>query len=192
MRRSIARILDIKSRAFSMTEHEVEKAFKQVKKDKKSTILAVMNHDFRDMRDCHDNFISLLKKVSSSYPNIPFRYCDGVNAMRKYYGMEHKNPLKIDLSYDKPKKRFLITLDNKPFGKQPYCCFEIKSHRYFHEPLYKVGNKTWAYYINFNPDTIKNIGVACNDDTGNTTVCKYNPDKNDLQTKTYSFEEKRK
>jgi len=187
MKRSIARILDINSRAYSICEFEIEKAFRQVKDTGMDTILAVMNHDIRDMRPEHDKFINLIELVKQSYPDIPFRYCSGVEAMRRFYKLPKKDPIEFHVEFNRSKKIVFIETNYKPFGEQPYYCMKTVNEEYFHEPLFKIGEKKWAYYINFNPQWVESIGLACNDDTGNTSVCKFLLHKNKTFSNSYNY-----
>ena len=66
------------------------------------------------------------------------------------------------------------TLQGKVFGPQPFLAIETKRGRFIHDNLdFSLDGKSWSYA--FHADTlsindVKNIGIAANDNVGNTFV----------------------
>ena len=75
-----------------------------------------------------------------------------------------------------------VKANHKIFGPQPYLCFKTKGGRYFHDNFdFQMPFESWSYVfdsITFPLLSIETIGIAANDDYGNTLVAHINPDSN--------------
>jgi hypothetical protein len=189
MKRHVARILDTKARAYSIDEFEVEKAFEQASKASLPVILAVMNHDYRDMRPDHTHMTELLRSASEKYPEIPFRYCHGVEAMRRHLGLESMPPIHLDVNVSENGRQVDVMTDRNPFGPEPWFCFETNRSEAVHEPLYRIGENHWRYQFQIPLADVKAVGLACNDDAGNTSVLKMELPSGKIRRAEYNYEQ---
>ena len=90
--------------------------------------------------------------------------------MRRYFDLSFEKPVSFEIKIDKKNSQIFIEQEGRIFGEQPYFCFKDFSGNYYHEPLYKIGLSTWAYYVNFPFNNLDKIGVAANNPYGITTV----------------------
>ena len=80
-RRWIARCLNVGTRYRVLAEEDVRQAFREAA-DGRPVVLAITNHDFRDMRPDVWAVRDLLRKVSTEFPDVPFVFSEAVEAMR--------------------------------------------------------------------------------------------------------------
>ena len=74
MRRTIFRLLDIKTRIYQLKDSEIEKAFERCRSGR-STVLAAYEHDFRDRADAVAEFLlAPVARLATRYPDVPWRY----------------------------------------------------------------------------------------------------------------------
>jgi hypothetical protein len=170
MKRYIARCLNLHSRLRSIDEYEIEKAFRRADRNSR-TIMAIASHDEREMRPSLDNFYKLVMKVHKKYPDVKIKNSGAVAAMRDALKLIKEKPVGFKISI---KDGLLTIRTDKPcWGPQPYFCFKTKTNLYIHENLDYHGGTHWSY--TFDADTIfldqlESIGLATNDNYGNTTV----------------------
>lgn len=170
MKRYIARCLNLNSRLRVIDEREIEKAFRRADSDKR-TIMALTTHDEREMRPYIDGFYNLVKKVQKQYPEVKIKNAGSVQAIREALMLKAEEPIKFDITL---KNGTLNIKTDKPcWGSQPYFCFKTKDGQYIHENLDYHGGRHWSY--TFDEDTVcldrlETLGLATNDDYGNTAV----------------------
>lgn len=184
MKRYIARCLNLESRIRPITEEEIEKAFIRADSDK-PTILSVTNHDEREMRPAIDWFMSTIRAVQKKYPQVKICHSNAVDAIRRVEGLDFEAPSQLSYSWNKDKIE--ISADKSIWGPQPFFCFKTKDMRYIHENLDFQGEKHWSYVFDEDTitlDKIEAIGVATNDNYGNTSVYRLTPDKDLTKTET--------
>ena len=69
--------------------------------------------------------------------------------------------------------RLDIVSDKTLWGPQPFFCFKTWDHQYFHDNLDKHSDTEWSYVFDWQSidrRAVASIGLATNDDYGNTTV----------------------
>lgn len=64
-----------------LEERDVRQAFKEAGEGK-TVILAITNHDFRNMGPDINSVRELLRRVATDFPDIPFLFSEAVTAMR--------------------------------------------------------------------------------------------------------------
>ena len=81
-RRYIARTLDLVTGAYSIDENEIRKSFERANRGE-PTILAVFDHDYRDIADRMRNYLSEINRIAKSYPNVSWEYASPSDAICK-------------------------------------------------------------------------------------------------------------
>ncbi len=170
MKRYLARCLNLGSRLREINTSEIEKAFKQVS-TQGSTIISITNHDEREMRQDIDIFMNNIYEIQKKYPDVKIKHSNAVDAIRDIENLSFENHTKLKIEIEENKIN--ISADKEIWGPQPYFCFKTKDQRYIHENLDYHGGLDWSYV--FDDDTIRldqieKIGLATNDNFGNTSV----------------------
>ncbi|MDK2954756.1 MAG: hypothetical protein PWQ57_252 [Desulfovibrionales bacterium] len=179
MKRHVARCLNLNSRLRPVTEEEITKAFARASSGK-PTILSVTNHDEREMRPYIAQFMGDVRNVQKKFPDVKIRHANAVDAIRLAEGLVRKDPVNLSFSWDGP--RLDVKTNSSIWGPQPWLCFKTHDKRYIHENFdFQEPGESWSYV--FDEDTIQLdqvecIGVATNDDYGNTSVYRLYPDRN--------------
>ena len=170
-RRWIIRCLNAGTRISTINQKEVDKAFIQKKKNKK-TILAFTNHDFRDMsKDIHEVY-NMLKNSSKKY-KLKFKFTNAREAFHNEYGKCKK---KLSFSIKFKNNIFYLKSNKKIFGPQPFLAIKTKSNNYYHENFFiEKPFKKWRYTFDRNSieiNKIKFFAFAANDESGFTRIVK--------------------
>ena len=179
MRRYIARCLNLNSRIRQINQKEVDSAFHRADKGL-PTILSVTDHDEREMRNHIDRFYSMMRDSQSRYPEVKIKNCRSVEAMCLYEGLVGIEPIKLELSVDYEKQRIEVLTDRSPWGGHPYFCFKHLGGEYIHENLDFHGDCQWSYVFDDGTlplNSIQIVGIAVNDEAGNSTVARVNVSK---------------
>ncbi|MDQ7822760.1 MAG: hypothetical protein RDV48_08215 [Candidatus Eremiobacteraeota bacterium] len=174
MKRYIARCLNLNARLRMIDGFEVEKAFRRADSGKR-TIMAFTSHDEREMRPYIDRLYGMVNDVHKRYPEVKVKNDGALSAMRGALKLEKGEPVTFDARFE---GCTLSIKTNKPcWGPQPFFCFKTLNGHYIHENLDYHGASSWSY--TFDEDTvilssIEAIGLATNDNYGNTTVLRKN------------------
>ncbi|MFC1745496.1 hypothetical protein ACFL35_15990 [Candidatus Riflebacteria bacterium] len=177
MKRFICRCLNVGSRVRPITRNEISRAFKRALE--KPTILSVTNHDEREMRDGIDWFMKSVREEQEKYPQVRIRHENAIDAVRKTYPLPSEAPTILKFCWED--KRLLVRADKKIWGPQPFLCFKTRDLRYIYENFDFQEELTWSFV--FDQETVEleqleAIGVATNDNYGNTSVYRLTPDRN--------------
>jgi SAM-dependent methyltransferase len=94
-RRRMARCLDLATGVHVLGEDDVEDAFARAETGR-SAVLAVFDHDYRDIAGRVDAFRSLLHEVASRHPLVEWRYAAPAEAARAALGSARPRRLELD------------------------------------------------------------------------------------------------
>ncbi len=179
-RRWIGRALNPLNRVGSFTQLEMNKAFNRANQNL-PTLVGIASHDFRDLEEEVKFIFNLIQNSKKKYPNVKFKFCSSLDGFRNVIEVDHKKikPIKLKVVLNKYLKNDvpvlkIRTLQGKVFGPQPFLSIETKSGRFIHDNLdFSLDGNSWSYA--FHGDTlpigdVKNIGIAANDNVGNTFV----------------------
>lgn len=175
-RRWIARALNLGTRLANISQKDVDQAFARVSKGL-PTLLAIANHDFRDLEPEIDLFRDMLTKSAEKYPQVRFKYSEAVEAFRSViYGPGADcGEFGLDLNLTKHSNHFVLevrTKNGKVFGPQPFLAIKTKSNRYIHDNFdFDTSLEKWSYTFDretVRPDDLAAVGVASNDKYANT------------------------
>lgn len=169
MKRFITKCLNLNSRIREISPNEIEMAFKQAEKGE-PTILAVTNHDEREMRPYILNFYKEIKKIKLKYPLVKIKNNTATRAMQECCKLILNKKLKFRIFWQK--NTLNIVANKKIWGPQPFFCFKLKNNKEYWENLDKTNNG-WSFTFDestFLKNKIKKIGIAACDNAGNPTV----------------------
>jgi hypothetical protein len=94
-RRRMARCLDLATNLHSLDEADVEQAFALAAAGEPA-ILAVFDHDYRDISDRLDGFRALVHVVAARHPDVAWRYAAPVAAARAALGAPKSRRLELE------------------------------------------------------------------------------------------------
>jgi hypothetical protein len=183
LKRSISRCLNLRTRYNNMNEKELERAFNQAQNGE-NAFVGVTNHDFRDMVPEIEEFVHLVRKVSTKYPEVNFQWVNVVEGFRAALGMEKKSPPKFKFELNSEFLR--MTSDKDIWGSQPFLALRTLEGRYYRDDLINDEGNQWTYSFDVHSialNALSHIGVACNDDIGNTIVYVYEQKSNTWEEK---------
>lgn len=178
-RRWIARALNVMNRFANIDEAEVEKAFKRAKSGQ-PTLLAIASHDHRDLAPEADFLRELLVNVSSRYPDVRYKFCDALEAIRAVTGdPDRAQPLKLKVALARDERgrphHFTVeTVAGRVFGPQPFLAIQTRGGRFIHDNFdLSPDLRSWRYVFDVEsvlPGDVAAVGVGANDVYGNTIV----------------------
>jgi len=186
MKRYVARCLYLRGRFKSLTEKEVDAAFARADSNK-PTVMAFLSHDIRDMTEDINLVNKWIKKSATKHKDVKFKFANAVDAIREALSLKESlhthNPPKFDIQWKGSCLK--IISDKKLWGPQPFFCFQTWDFNYYHDNLDKDNDTSWSYVFDYNTidiRAVKYIGIASNDDFGNTTVCVINMENRKIKT----------
>lgn len=160
-KRSIFRCLNIGTRFNNIDIKEIESAFKYADKNNYA-VLAITNHDYRDIIKDINKFRSMLLLVKKKYPNIKFKFSGAEKAAVECQGKKVTN---IKFKSSIVNNKYIVELlEGKIFGPQPYLAIKTKTGNYHHDNLdIQRKDKIWTYTMDdqtIMKSKIKKIGVG--------------------------------
>jgi hypothetical protein len=170
MKRYIARCLNLNARLRAIDEYQIEKAFRRAHENKR-TIMAITNHDEREMRPYIDEFYRVVQKIKKRYPSVKIMNSGAVQAMRGALKLKKERPVRFDVMVEN--NMMTVKTDKRCWGPQPFFCFKTKTGEYIHENLDYHGGTRWSYVFDddtINLECLEAIGLATNDEYGNTSI----------------------
>ena len=178
-RRYIARCLPVNDRGYSIQYEDVLQAFRYAKKYN-SAILAVTNHDFRNMQPDIEKMMGFIQKSSDETIGVTFQYVNAIDAMRKVCLMEKVEEIGLSCELIKYKNhtRLEVIAKNDIFGPQPYLAIKTLGGNYYWQNFDFENDKEWSYSFDSNNlliEEVAEIGVAVNSITGLTEVINITP-----------------
>jgi hypothetical protein len=148
----------------------------------KPVVLAITNHDFRDMEPDIDAFRQQLNRVAVDFPQTPFLYYEAVNGMRAALDLAPLPPCELDVAVrhiDGHTHILTVRSATPTFGPQPWLALKTVEGTYhfdnfdidtpFHEWQYVFDEETFPLAA------VNAIGVAANNAFGTTTVVVMDP-----------------
>jgi hypothetical protein len=180
-RRWIARCLNVGTRYRLLHERDVRQAFSEAAEGK-PVVMAITNHDFRDMEPDIDAFRQLLNRVAVDFPHTPYFYCEAVNAMQAALDLTPLPPCELDLAVrqiDGHTHLLKVNSSIPTFGPQPWLALKTVEGTYHFDNFdIDVPFRQWQYVFDeetFPLAAVNAIGVAANNAFGTTTVVVMDP-----------------
>jgi len=180
-RRWIARCLNVGTRYRLLHEQDVRQAFAEAA-DGKPVVLAITNHDFRDMEPDIDAFRQLVNRVAVDFPQTPFLYSEAVSAMRAALDLTPLPPCELELEVGQIDERthvLKVSSATPTFGPQPWLALKTVEGTY-HFDNFDIDTPFHHWQYVFDEETlplaaVNAIGIAANNSFGATTVRVMNP-----------------
>jgi len=180
-RRWIARCLNVGTRYRLLHERDMRQAFEEAAEGK-PVVLAITNHDFRDMEPDIDAFRLQLNSVAADFPHTPFFYCEAVNGMRAALDLAPLPPCELDLAIreiDEHTHILEVASATPTFGPQPWLALKTVEGTY-HFDNFDIDTPFHQWQYVFDEETfplaaVNAIGVAANNAFGTTTVAVMDP-----------------
>jgi len=175
-RRWIARCLNVGTRYRVIEESDVRQAFREAAEGR-PVVLAITNHDFRDMAPDVERVRALVAHVAAEFPGVPFRFSEAVSAMRDALGLAAGPPCSLDLHLQRVSDtRHVLEVSSQTpsFGPQPWLALRTAAGRY-HFDNFDIDRPfhSWRYVLDedtFPLSALSHLGVAANTASGVTTV----------------------
>lgn len=171
MKRTIFRIVDIKSIIHVLTQEEIERAFQRCLEGH-DTVICAYEHDFRDRYETIiDLMIRPLHQLKAHYPEVSVYYKTAQEAAQCILGLPNSSP--IDIKVERSHDGLRIYSSSPLFGRSPYAClYDVEMKTYNHIGLIQIGRCGWTMP---SPELSKNfiLGLGANDLNGNSFVKRY-------------------
>jgi len=159
----------------------VRQAFQEAREGR-PVVLAVTNHDFRDMRPDIDWLRNILSLVANEFPGVSFRFSEAVDAMRHALSLTPQPPCDLDMSLRaiEGSSHVLEVESSTPtFGPQPWLALKTTAGSYHCDNFdIEVPFHRWRYVFDeetFPVRALSAIGVAANNSFGIATVSSMDP-----------------
>ena len=176
-RRYIARTLDLDTDLYKIDESEIRKAFHNANEGN-DVILSVFDHDYRDIAERVENYLSIISKVASSFPEVKFKYSSPKNAIIHSLNIDlFPSSLKVEAAIFKGNLRVWST--SPIFQSHPWICIECSNGEVIQlkKGIVQDSNTSWEIdlraYENF-----KKIGIAISTINGLSDVLIINENEN--------------
>lgn len=180
-RRWVARCLNVGTRYRLLQERDVRQAFAEAVAGK-PVVLAITNHDFRDMEPDIHQFRQLLNRVARDFPETPFFYCEAVSAMQAALDLAPLPPCELDLSVRQVDERthiLQVSSVTPTFGPQPWLALKtVEGIYHFDNFDIDIPFHQWQYVFDeetFPLAAVSAVGVAANNAFGTTSVVVMDP-----------------
>lgn len=143
-RRRMARCLDLVTDVHTLGAGDVEEAFARAKAGDHA-ILAVFEHDYRDIAGRIDAFRALVHEIASRYPDVDWRYAAPVEAARSALGMPR--PYRLELEAAASRGRVHVWSSEPLFQSIPWLAARSADGEIVHaeEGLLRVDETRWEW-----------------------------------------------
>jgi hypothetical protein len=175
-RRWIARCLNVGTRYRLLEEHDVRQAFTEASEGK-PVILAITNHDFRNMAPDVNSTRELIQRVAADFPDVPFLFSEAITAMRSALDLAIQPACELELTIHRvDDSTHVLNVESKTptFGPQPWLALKTLDGSYYFDN-FDIGTPFhhWQYVFDeetFPLSAVGAIGVAANNAFGISTV----------------------
>ncbi len=188
-RRWIARCLNVGSRYRLLGALDVRQAFEEARQGK-PVVLAVTNHDFRDIRPDVTAILDLLKGAAAEFPDVEFRFSEAIHALRSAMALPAQPACELELELQQIRGAATVLEIRSPtptFGPQPWLALKTTSGTYHFDNLdISTPFHSWRYVFDeetFPVRALDAIGVAANNAFGITTVQVLDPSTGRITTR---------
>jgi hypothetical protein len=163
-----------------LQESDVRQAFEEAAAGKPA-VLAITNHDFRNMAPDVSAARELVRRVATDFPGVPFRFSEAVAAMRSALKLPDIAPCELDMNVrriDDARHVLEVRSTTPTFGPQPWLALKTAAGSY-HFDNFDIDRPfhQWRYVFDeetFPLSALSSIGVAANNAIGATTVAVIN------------------
>jgi hypothetical protein len=159
-----------------LEEHDVRQAFTEASEGK-PVILAITNHDFRNMAPDVNSTRELIQRVAADFPDVPFLFSEAITAMRSALDLAIQPACELELTIHRvDDSTHVLNVESKTptFGPQPWLALKTLDGSYYFDN-FDIGTPFhhWQYVFDeetFPLSAVGAIGVAANNAFGISTV----------------------
>jgi hypothetical protein len=188
--RAIFRCLNVGTRFRLLDQQEVDRAFQRANEGL-PTIMAFMNHDYRDMRLDIAAVYEMLTIASKKYPEVEWVHSGAKEAAHAVLKIKSDAPIELTARFERTEQtlKMFVESNKDTFGPQPFLAIKTFEHHFITDNFdFQIPNRQWTYIFDLNTirmETIEKIGIASNDKDGNCCVVVYNAQGDLLEKKLY-------
>ncbi len=174
-RRVIFRCLNLGTRLRLLNQKEVDAAFARAAQGE-PTVLAFVDHDFRDMRPDVRQAHYMLCQAARKYPEVRWIHSDARRGAQEVLNLDPDSRIGLEVSFERYENalRMRVESSTETFGPQPFLAVKTLDKRYLSENFdFQVPRRVWTYTFDRQsilPESIGRIGVAVNGLNGSTAV----------------------
>ena len=159
-----------------LQESDVRQAFAEAAEGK-PVVLAITNHDFRNMAPDVNGTRDLVRRVAQDFPHIPFYFSEAITAMRSALKLADIPPCELDVNIrriDDARHVLEVRSETATFGPQPWLALKTAAGTY-HFDNFDIDRPFHQWRYVFDEETfplaaLSSIGIAANNAIGITTV----------------------
>ena len=185
-RRVIFRCLNVGTRVRTLTDRHIIEAFSEAEQTGKA-ILAVANHDWRDIEQDVSTLASRLKEIQKTFQNVSIRYSGAEAAASALYEPSDTESLELDMEI-RNTTVLLKVIKGEIFGPQPFLAIRDLKGNYFHDNLdIVVPGREWSYILDgqtLPPHEISIIAAASAGRFGGYSVARHEFTQSESNQKT--------
>jgi hypothetical protein len=191
-RRWIARCLNVGARYRVIREQDIYQAFAEAAEGR-PVVLAITDHDFRDMTPDVDGFRAMLETVARKFPEVPFFYSEAISAMRSALDLPPVPACELECrieTVDAKTSVLKVSSTTPTFGPQPWLALKTVDGTY-HFDNFDIDKPYHRWQYVFDEETIplsalNAIGVAANNSYGIATVVRIDPRTHEWSAKRWN------
>ena len=171
-RRRMARCLDLRTGVHAVDEADVEEAFARAETGEPA-ILAVFDHDYRDIAGRLDGFRALVHEVAGRHPGVEWRYAAPVEAARAALAVSQPRRLALEAAVSGGRVHIWST--EPVFQSVPWLAVRSADGDVLHveEGLLRVDETRWVWEPTF--DWV-DAGFAVSTDGGESATVRITPE----------------
>lgn len=157
MKRWVFRCLNIGSRHSNISNIEVEEAFNQASTSGHA-VLAVTNHDYRDMAKDVLYMVKTINSFKVKYPSVQVNFATASEAARKTLGLDNLTEPIVEITLEDNLISIKL-LAGELFCIQPYLALLTKNGDYLHDNLSNPIPREWTYLFSADFIELKQISI---------------------------------
>ena len=157
MKRWVFRCLNIGSRHNNIGNTEVEEAFNQAS-ESGHAVLAVTNHDYRDMAKDVLYMVKTINSFKVKYPSVKVNFATASEAARKSLGLDNLTEPIVEITLEDNLISIKL-LAGELFCIQPYLALLTNNGDYLHDNLSNSIPGEWTYLFSADFIELKQISI---------------------------------
>jgi hypothetical protein len=171
-RRRMARCVDLATNVYSVDEDDVEQAFAHAEAGE-SAILAIFDHDYRDIAERLDSFRELVHRVAARHPDVGWRYAAPVEAARA--ALDALRPRLLELEAAVSTRSVHVWSSEPVFQSLPWLAVRTPEGEVVHveEGLLRLDESRWRWEPAFE---WREAAFAASTDAGEAATVRITPE----------------
>jgi hypothetical protein len=119
-----------------------------------------------------ENAVAVIRLVAADYPDVPFRFTTGIDAMQRWLETDDRTPPALDLELIAAGQHteLVIRTDEPIFQRVPFVAVKDRYEAYHVVTPRQAGPQEWIGTMPYGPDLLARIRVAVTDSVGNLGI----------------------